>query len=196
MENKLEDSLEEQYKYSTYLIGSMEKTAEGDDGQGSRDEVEKELEARNVLGINPVKLEASKTGMNVGEAKERMTGWVVSGNWELFKEKAIEIWKGCNAINENGGLIHIMGDVDYVLMSDWITMSIRRNDAPCGTYAEAGIALEHNIPIYLITNIIKRELPKSLLQIVLSSGGEVFNSLKEYLEFIDREYKLKKKEKK
>jgi len=37
-------------------------------------------------------------------------------------------------------------------------------------------------------------LKKSLLQCILVSGGEVFNSLGDYLKFIDEKYNLKRKE--
>jgi hypothetical protein len=195
-QNKLPEELADKYDYTTYLIGSMEKTAEGDDGTAKRADVEKELYLRGVYPINPVKLEAGKTGMTTNELKEKMVGWITSGHWDLFAEKSKEIWMGSDAELENGALVHVMGDVDYVLMSDWITMSYNKGDAPCGTFAEAGIALEHHIPIYLVTNLIKRDLPKSLLQIILASGGEVFETLNQYLEFIDKEYKLKRKEEK
>jgi hypothetical protein len=54
--------------------------------------------------------------------------------------------------------------------------------------------MEHGIPVYLITEMPKKELPKSLLQCILVSGGEVFNTLNEYLGFIDLKYKLKRRE--
>ena len=64
----------------------------------------------------------------------------------------------------------------------------------CGSFAESGIAMEHKVPIYLITNMAKKELPKSLLQIIAVSGGEVFNSLHDYLKFLDEKYHLKRHE--
>ena len=39
-----------------------------------------------------------------------------------------------------------------------------------------------------------KELPKSLLQMILVTDGEVFNSLFDYLNFVDQKYKLKRKE--
>jgi len=185
--------IKERYKYVTYLIGSMEVCAEKDDGSGKRVEVEKELLLRNVYPINPVTLEASKTGMKTGEVKEKMIGWVASGNWELFKESARGIWKGAQYIDGKSEIVHVPGDIDYVLMSDWLTFTLQKGDKPCGSYFECGIALEHNIPIYLITEMPKKELSKSLLQGILVSGGEVFNSLKDYLNFVDSKYKLREK---
>jgi hypothetical protein len=188
------EQIDNQFKFVTYLIGSMEICAEKDDGSEKRVGVEKELLLRNVYPINPVTLEKSKTGMRTEEIKQKMIGWVASGNWELFKEKARGIWKGQRYIDGKSEIVHVPGDVDYVLMSDWITFTLNKGDKPCGSYFECGIALEHNIPIYLITEMPKKELPKSLLQGILVSEGEVFNSLADYLKFIDEKYKLKRKE--
>jgi len=189
----LPTQIKKRYRYITYLIGSMEVCAEKDDGSGKRVEVEKELLLRSIYPINPVTLEASKTGMKTGEVKEKMIGWVASGNWELFKESAKGIWKGAQYIDGKAEIIHVPGDIDYVLMSDWLTFTLQKGDKPCGSFFECGIALEHNIPIYLITKMPKKELSKSLLQGILVSGGEVFNSLKDYLNFIDTKYKLREK---
>jgi hypothetical protein len=186
------EMLDDEYTYVTYLIGSMEKPVEKDDGSSQREEVEKELLLRKVYPINPVKLEVAKTGMTTEELKEKMNGWLQSGNWKLFNEKADEIWLGIDVLDEERGIIHIPGDIDYCLMSNWITFTLNRGDLPCGSYAECGIAMEHKIPIYLITNMPKKELPKSLLQMVGITKGDVFNSLQHYLEFIDIHYGLKK----
>ena len=183
----------EKYKYKTYLIGSMEKTAEKDDGSSKREIFEKEFLLRDVYPINPVKLENSKTGMSTDEVKEKMIGWVAGGSWDLFKKHAISIWKGVDK-EENGQLIHIPGDVDYVLMSNFLTFVFNKGDHPCGSYGEAFIAMEHNIPVYLITEINKGDLPKSLLQCIEASEGEVFNTVNKYFEFLDDKYKLKRKE--
>jgi hypothetical protein len=185
--------MKEKYKYVTYLIGSMEKTAEGDDGSSKRIIFEKELLLRDIYPINPVKLESSKTGMTTDEVKEKMKGWISSGNWDIFKKHAKSIWKGVDK-EENGQLIHIPGDVDYVLMSKFLTFVFNKGDSPCGSYGEAFIAMEHNIPVYLITEINKGDLPKSLLQCIEASDGEVFNTINKYLEFLDQRYNLKRKE--
>jgi hypothetical protein len=188
------EQIGDQFKYITYLIGSMEICAEKDDGTSKRVGVEKELLLRNVYPINPVSLEASKTGMATGEVKEKMNGWVASGNWDLFKESAKGIWKGKRFIDGKNELVHIPGDIDYCTMSDWITFTYQRGDRPCGSFAECGIAMEHDIPIFLITDMPKKELPKSLLQMILVTEGEVFNTLNEYLEYVDKKYHLKRKE--
>jgi len=185
--------MKEKYKFITYLIGSMEKTAEKDDGSSKREIFESEFLLRDVYPINPVKLESSKTGMTTDEVKEKMKGWVAGGSWDLFRRHAKNIWKGVDK-EENGQLIHIPGDIDYVLMSKFLTFGFNKGDSPCGSYGEAFIAMEHNIPVYLITDINKGDLPKSLLQCIESSEGEVFNTVNKFFEFIDEKYKLKRKE--
>ena len=183
--------MRDKYKYTTYLIGSMEKTAEKDDGSSKREIFETEFLLRDVYPINPVKLEESKTGMKTEEIKEKLAGWLASGNWIQFKKVAKEIWQGKTYVDGKNDLIHIAGDITYVSMSNWLTFLYNKGDRPCGSFAECGIAMEHKIPIYLITDMPKKELPKSLLQIILVSDGEIFNTLNEYLKFIDDKYNLK-----
>jgi len=188
-------NFKEKYKYVTYLIGCMEKPAEKDDGSAKREIAERELALRNVYAINPVKLESFKTGMSTEEIKEKMTGWVAGGSWDLFRKHAVEIWKGKDIESETGSLIHIPGDIDYVKMSDWVTFILNRGDMPCGSYFESGIAMEHRIPVYLITDYLKSELPKSLLQCIEVSNGEVFSNENKFFEFLDKKYKLVRMEK-
>ncbi len=184
----------EGYKYTTYLIGAMEKPKEKDDGQSQRTEVENELLLRNVYPINPVRLEAMKTGMSTEAVKEKMNGWLASGNWELFTKKSKEIWKGKYYIDPEMGIMHIPGDEDYCLISDWLTFTLRRGDTCCGSYAECGIGMRYEKPLYLITDMAKKELPKSLIQMILNTRGEVFPTVGKYLDFIDLTYTLKRTE--
>jgi hypothetical protein len=191
-----EIELEEDFKYITYLVGAIQITAEKDDGQTKREYIEKELLLRGVYPINPVKMEAKKTGQSVENMKEKMTGWIASGNWDLFEEKSKEIWKGSYAITTEGNLVKKLGDIDYVIASDWISFILNEGDKCCGSYGESYGAVEHNVPIYLITKIAKKDLPQSLLQWVIISKGRIFENFTQYLEFIDYEYKLKRKEEK
>ena len=188
--------MKDKYKYTTYLIGCMEKPAEKDDGSAKRESAEREFMLRGVYAINPVKLESFKTGMTTDEIKEKMTGWVAGGCWDLFRKHAIEIWRGKNIETEDGNLMHIPGDIDYVIMSDWITFVLNKGDQPCGSYFEAGIAMEHEIPVYLVTDYLKSELPKSLLQCIEVSDGEVFQSENKFFAFLDEKYGLVRKEEK
>ena len=184
----------EGYKYSSYLIGAMSITAEKDGGIASRVEVEKELLMRNVFPINPAKLEAAKTGISAADAIEKIVGWVASGKRDLLHETGKQIWKGHNELNNEGNVVHIGGDLDYVKASDWLTFILKVGDKPCGTYFEIGVAIDHNIPIYLITNIAKRDLPQSLILGIEAVGGEFFENLNQYLIYIDEKHHLKRKE--
>jgi len=111
----------EGYKYITYLIGSMEKTAEGDDGGSKREIFVKELLARKVYPINPVQLEKYKINISTEKAKEQMNDWLKNKRFSEFKDFSRLIWKGKYLIDKKYGLIHIPGDIDYVTMSDWVT---------------------------------------------------------------------------
>ncbi len=193
---KQAQEIEDTFYYTTYLIGAMEKTALNDDGSGQRVEIEKELLLRGIYPINPVKLESHKTGMSTIELKDKMVGWRAGGCWELFKEKSKEIWKGKDYLTESEELIHIPGDIDYVTMSDWLTFSYHKGDVCCGSFGEAYDAMKQNIPIYLITDMPKKELPGSLLQWICISEGEIFDSIYQYLKFIDKTYQLHKKDEK
>jgi hypothetical protein len=54
--------------------------------------------------------------------------------------------------------------------------------------------MRYDKPLYLITDMPKKELPKSLIQMILNTNGEVFPTVGKYLEFIDEKYKLKRVE--
>ena len=86
---------------------------------------------------------------------------------------------------------HILGDIDYVRKSNFLILNIDEGDKPCGTYAEAFLAFERRIPIYMIQNMALYKYNKSLLGWVIGSGGAIFENQKQLLEFLDKEYKLK-----
>jgi len=195
MEDKLTTKeICETYKYSTYLIGAMSITAEKDGGIAQREEVEKELLLRNVFPINPAKLEKAKSGMTAIDAIDKIKGWVSSGKRDLLHKIGKGIWQGYDTINEEGNVVHICGDLDYVKVSNWITFVLNEKDKPAGTFFEVGVAIEHNIPIYLITNIPKKDLPQSVILGIEAVNGEFFDNLNQYLKFIDEKYNLKRKE--
>lgn len=119
------------WKYTTYLIGAMTCTAEKDGGIGKREEVEKELTDRNILAINPATLEKAKTGITAQDAIEKIRGWVSGGKRELLQETGRKIWKGYDGVNEDGNIIHVGGDLDYVKISDFVTFILHKLDRPC-----------------------------------------------------------------
>lgn len=190
------EELNEQYDYISYIIGAMTITAEQDGGIAKREDLCKELLLRNVLPINPAKLEQAKTGMDVGDAVDKIKGWIASGQRDKIQETGRRIWKGYTYEDTEGNLIHSCGDLDYTKESSFITFVLHEKDKPCGTFFECGVAIEHDIPIYLITKIPKKDLPQSLILGIESVDGEFFETLPQYLEFIDKKYKLHRIEEK
>lgn len=182
------------YKYVTYLIGAMEKPIEGDDGSSKREVIEKELYQRKVYPINPVQLEKYKININTDKAKEQMSNWLKNNQVSEFKGFSRLIWQGKYTIDKKLGLVHIPGDIDYVKMSDWITCMYNKGDKPCGSYGEAFMAFEQDIPIYVITDVTEEEqdaeLPKSFLQAIYGSGGCIFRNIGEYLNFVENRYNI------
>lgn len=121
----------EGYKYITYLIGSMEETAEGDDGSSKRKILQEEILIRKVYPINPVQLEKYKININTEKAKIQMGSWLKNKQISEFKDFSRLIWKGKYLLDKKYGLIHIPGDIDYVKMSDWVTCVYNKGDKPC-----------------------------------------------------------------
>jgi len=184
----------EGWEYSSYLIGAMSKTKENDGGASFRENVQRELLGRGVFPINPAQLEKQKTGMTTMDAIEKINGWVSSGKRVLLKQTGRNIWKGKTIVAEDGNLIHICGDLDYVKLSDWITFVYPLGSKPLGTFFECGVSIDSNIPVYIITDIPKKDLGQSLILGVEAIDGIFFENLAQYLEFIDKTYSLKKGE--
>lgn len=181
------------FVYTTYLIGAMEKTAEGDSGESKREKIFNGLIKRNVFPIDPTRTEILRTGMSSPELKEKMSGWTASGNKELRKKYSKYIWEGRNMVDEDYNLIYIPGDFHAVKISNWITAVINEGDAPCGTFGEAGLATDRKIPLYIISELPKYKLPGSFIQWMDINDGKVFHTENEYFKFIDKKYKLKEK---
>jgi len=181
----------DEFKYISYLIGAMEKTAEGDSGESKREKLFNGLVKRNVFPIDPTRTEVMRTGMTSKELKEKLEGWAASGNKDLIKKYAKYIWEGRNMVDENYNLIYIPGDFHAVKISNFITCVVNEGDSPCGTWGEAGIATDRKIPMYLISELPKYKLPGSFRQWMAINDGEVFKTENEYFKFIDEKYKLK-----
>lgn len=190
----------------TYLIGPMETVANGDGGTGWRNSIQTELNKRvDVYGhpiyiFNPCQEEQNKIGMPPETFHKKVKGWLASGNNDKIAEYGGLIWKGKNYLEKTeegkAKLIKILGDIDYVVNSTFLIARMEKGDAPCGTFGEACIALEHNIPIYVIQTMARTEYAGSFVQFVYASGGEFFNNQNELLEFLDKKYNLTIKEQK
>lgn len=184
-----------------YLIGPMEKVAKDDSGRGWRNKIRPELETlldpdgNRVYVFDPTKEEQSKVGMEPKIFHKKILGWIASGNNEQVAEGTKLIWYGKTHIvqteDNEAKLVHIMGDIDYVLQSNFLIARMEEGDQPCGTYFEAGIALEHKIPIYVLQTMSRNKYPVSFVGAVFASGGGFFNSQSELVEFLKDKYQLK-----
>jgi len=184
-----------------YLIGPMEEVAKKDGGAGWRNNISTELknivdENKNPIYVfNPCLEEQNKTGMEAETLHAKIKGWLASGNNELVKEYASLIWKGKTYLEKTveGQAIfrRIFGDVDYVVNSDFIIARMEAKDRPCGTYMECGIALEHNIPIYVLQTMPRTDYPGSFCHAVFATNGGFFGNEKELIDFLKIKYELK-----
>lgn len=182
----------------TYLVGSMESPGKGDSGIGWRRDLTPHLNARGIYAFDPTKEEVQKVGMPTAQLMEKLNGWQLSGNWDLFTDAMRKIWKGVTKIQEDAvtkepHFYHLMGDVDYVEASDFLVWTLHEGDKLGGTIAELVIAWYRGIPCYLVTDVAKSTINKSLLYFVLDSGhgrGKIFRNYGELLGFLDGEYKL------
>jgi hypothetical protein len=188
----------------TYLIGPMEKTKANDSGRGWRDKIRPDLESlvdsngNPIYVFDPTREEQNKVGMETKLFHKKIIGWIGSGNNDKVAEGAILIWKGKTHLEKmedptQSKLIHIMGDIDYVRNSNFLIMRMEEGDAPCGTFMEAGIALEHNIPIYVIQTMPRENYPVSFTGAVFATSGNFFSNPTQLIEFLQSTYKLKVK---
>jgi len=185
-----------------YLIGPMEKVKAGDSGRGWRDKIRPEIESlidgngNPVYVFDPTKEEQCKVGYETKIFHKKILGWIQAGNNEKVSEGTKLIWYGKSYLAKEGEgdkLVHILGDIDYVRHSNFLIMRMEPGDAPCGTYMETGIALEHKIPIYVIQTMPRDTYPVSFVGAVFASGGNFFDNPTQLLEFLQATYKLKVK---
>lgn len=189
--------------FNIYLIGSMEDPAKDDGGIGWRQQLTPELNKRGIHVFDPTREEIAKVGMPTDEFMIKLTKWQKSGNWKQFSESMRKIWRGhsythIDDITKSAQTIHIFGDTDYIEHSKFLVWNLDEGDKPGGTIIELAIAWYRGIPVYLITQMPKTKINKSILYFVLDSGdeqGAIFKNQNQFLEFIDEKYELKKKEK-
>jgi hypothetical protein len=197
--NKKEQVTINNCTYKTYLIGAMENPNKLDGGVGWRQKLTPYLIERSVYVFDPTRCEMEKVGMPTEEFMQKLNGWQRSGNWQHFLENMRKIWKGVTHLtqNENGEpqVVHYLGDKDYVENSNFLIFNYDEGDKLGGTIAELTIAWYLNIPVYLVTNVPKTKINKSVLYFILDSGhgsGAIFKTQNELIEFLDHEYDFKK----
>lgn len=185
--------------YKCYEIGSMESPAKKDNGTGWRQLLTPELSKRGIYCFDPTREEIKKVGMPTAEFMEQLEGWQKGGHWKHFVIAMRKIWKGVSytETNKENGItqtVHIFGDVSYVENSDFLIWNLDDGDKPGGTLIELAIAWYRGIPVYLITQVPKIQINKSILYFVLDSGngrGEIFPTQSKLIEFLDKAYCLK-----
>jgi len=198
MNNEIPVSIEN-CKYKCYEIGSMENPAKKDNGVGWRQKLTPELNARGIYCFDPTREEIQKVGMPTEEFMEKLEGYQRSGHWNHFIKAMRKIWRGVSytEVDKTTGQLqskHIFGDVSYVENSDFLIWNLDDGDKPGGTLIELAIAWYRGIPVYLITQVPKTKINKSILYFVLDSGneeGDIFKNQSDLLEHIDKKYKLK-----
>lgn len=185
--------------YKVYSIGSMESPAKHDGGTGWRQQLTPELHRRGIYCFDPTREEIAKVGMPTAEFMEKLEGWQKSGHWSHFVEAMRKIWRGLSYTETNKETgetqtVHIFGDVSYVENSNFLIWNLDEGDKPGGTLIELALAWYRGIPVYLITQVPKIQINKSILYFILDSGngqGEIFPTQSKLLEFLDKKYKLK-----
>lgn len=183
--------------FKTYLIGSMESPAKLDGGVGWRQKLTPELNKMGIYCFDPTREEIKKVGMPTEEFLEKLDGWQKGGHWSHFIENMRKIWRGVSytEFDKETGVtqaIHIFGDVSYVENSDFLIWNLDEGDKPGGTIAELTIAWYRGIPVYLITQLPKSRINKSILYFLLDSGygqGEIFKNQNELISFLFKKYK-------
>jgi len=196
MYNKDEPITISNNRLKSYLIGAMESPGDNDDGEGWRKYITPHLNERGIYCFDPTKEETQKVGMPTAELMEKLNGWQLSGHWDLFNEYMGKIWKGVSKMEEDPEIheprmTHVMGDVDYVEHSDFLIFRLHENDRLGGSIAELTIAWYRGIPCYLITEMPRHKINKSILYFVLDSGhgcGKIVRNQSEMLRFLDEKY--------
>lgn len=193
-------------RFKCYLVGAMERTADGAFGSKWRDSLYPELIKRNIFVFDPTKMEKQKTGMTSSEINNKMLSWISSGHKDLFLKSMELIWNGKtieldDVASKEQQIYHLIGDKDYVAESDFLIFGYNKGDSPGGTYIEVALAFYmYHIPIYTITKEPMANINKSILYHVLMSGqrkGEfkncnpIFNNQNDLLKFLDEKYGFK-----
>jgi len=193
-------------QHKTYLIGSMEKPAKVDDPRTWRDKISPKLNERGIYVFDPTKEETMKVGMPTSELMQKLQGWTQSGNWDLFLQHMDYIWRGKSIVKENDKtnepeLWHIMGDIDYVINSNFLIGHYVEGDQMGGTIGELFLAWYLNKPVYWLMETPRSQFfNKTIIYWILDSGGrqgQIFQKEHQLIEFLDEKYKFDiKKEKK
>ncbi len=175
-----------------------------------KDYVKKELKMPDVGIYDPVEKEPGKTGKNSANACDYIKNLKRGGLFVEFINQMNLIWWGF--VNSNENRINILeffrtrflvdgneerdtnyfGDYEAVARSNFIIAYIEKNVKTVGTICEIHTCYLLGIPVYLILpDQTKTDANSTLLHMVLGSGGEIFYTPKEAVEYIKNKYKIK-----
>ena len=114
--------------------------------------------------------------MDVVEAQHKFNGWIQSGNYKLFEETFKKI---------------VDKDIRLVNRADFLIVHMFPDIPTTGTIHEMAYAWMQKKPIYLIWKDAKTRLSKWAIYLVISSGGQIFESENKLVEFIKTKYDVK-----
>lgn len=158
--------------FYTYLAGPIEADSD-DGGQAWRDKITPDLDKAGIYVQDPCKTEPLATGMDVVTAQGKFNGWIQSGNYELFAEKFRFV---------------VDKDLRMVHRSDFIVVHLFPDIPTVGTIHEMAEAWRLKKPIYLVWYGAKSKVSKWALWLTTSSGGRLFDNLKQLTDYITIRY--------
>jgi hypothetical protein len=207
MENK-------RLKFTSYTAGAIEFVS-SKEMKSWRAEIREKLSSSDLGIYDPVEQESVKVGKESGKQVEYITGLKQGGHWEIFSSEMSKIWWGkidTTKLDKIRLLIYLYekarlegnyltdfcfwGDYEAVVRSDFIIAYMPKDIKTTGTILEMHICYLFNIPIYLILpDHPKTEANSTLIDMVMKSGGEIFYSINDAVEFIKNKYRLKEEKK-
>jgi hypothetical protein len=165
-------------RLKTYIISPLESVA-----QANKMEVEEVITFREVIKeeigsfveiIDPIEHQEEKCGMNLEEAFELLTELRERGKYKaaaVFTYPIVDI------------------DLEAVRNSTFVIAYIHSKYPTTGGIHELAEACNHKVPIYLVTDNLKK-LSFWAMALVYRSKGELFGSVRDLLDFIKEDYSI------
>lgn len=154
--------------FYTYLAGAIEADKK-EGGCGWRDDITPALDKAGIYVQDPCKTEPLVTGMDVLEAQDQFTKWIMSGNYDKFADKFEKI---------------VQKDIRMVHRSDFVIVHLFPDIPTTGTIHEMAEAWRLKKPIFLIWKEAKSKVPKWALYLCTNSGGRLFDNGKQLTDYI------------